>query len=74
MRGPSCLFAAKEVFVTGAMLAAEAVCIGVGRLAVAGVTCGFQVLPPLRIITYGLLKDRNPACHELFAANAVCHC
>lgn len=47
MRGPSCFFAAKEVFVTGAMLPADAVCIGDGMLAVAGVTFGFQVLPPL---------------------------
>lgn len=52
IRGPSCFFAAKEVFVTGGMLAAEAVCIGDGRLAVAAVTCGFQVPPPLHRTMY----------------------
>lgn len=47
MRAPSCFFAAKEVFVTGAMLAAEEVCIGDGRFGLTAVTCGFQVPPPL---------------------------
>lgn len=46
--GPSCFFAAKEVFVTGEILVPGIDGVGEGRVEPMGVTFGFQVLPPLK--------------------------
>lgn len=49
MCAPSFLLAANDVFVTGAILPRPPMPVGDGdgRLELIGVTCGFQVPPPL---------------------------